>query len=205
MKLIITAFEPFGGESVNPAQLAVQALPENIAGAALHRLVLPVSFGHCFEPLRRALHECRPDAVLCIGQAGGRFQITPERVAINCMDARIADNDGVQPQDQPVVPGGPAAYFSTLPLRGIEHALLQSNIPAGISNTAGTYVCNALMYQLLHECALHMPQVMAGFIHMPYMTAQVLQRPATPSLSPEQLVQGLTAAVQAVAAAKGQA
>lgn len=196
MQLLITAFEPFGGETTNPAQLAVDALPNQIGHAHIHRLLLPVSFKRCFAPLQQAMQQTRPDAVLCIGQAGGRFQITPERVAINCMDANIADNDGLQPRDQPIIADGPAAYFSTLPIRAIVHSLLDNNIPAGISDTAGTYVCNALMYQLLHECARHAPGIKAGFMHVPYMTSQVLNRPATPSLSLAQLVQGLITAVQ---------
>lgn len=204
MKLLITAFEPFGGETVNPAQQAVELLPHTIEGAQIHKLLLPVAFKRCFAPLQQAMDAVKPDAVLCIGQAGGRFQITPERVAINCMDAKIADNDGFEPKDQPIVEGGPAAYFSTLPIREIEQALLENGLPAGISNTAGLYVCNTLMYCVLHACATSAPQVRAGFIHVPYMTQQVLQRTSTPSMTLQQIVQGLSVAAGAVVKGLGQ-
>lgn len=200
VKLLITAFEPFGGEAVNPAQLAVEALPDRIGAAQLVKLAVPVEFGRSAAVVCAAIDAHRPDAVLCVGQAGGRAAITPERVAINCDDARIPDNAGAQPVDAPVAADGPAAYFATLPVKAMVAAIRQAGLPAALSNTAGTYVCNHLMYAVLHHLAQRSPQVRAGFLHLPYMTEQTVGKPAgTPGLSLEALVQGLTAAVTAIA------
>lgn len=200
MKLLITAFEPFGGEAVNPAQLAVQRLPDRIGAVQLVRLSVPVEFGRSAAVVCEAIDAHRPDAVLCVGQAGGRAAITPERVAINCDDARIPDNAGAQPVDVPVAADGPAAYFATVPVKAMVTAIRAAGLPAALSNTAGTYVCNHLMYGVLHHLARTAPAVRAGFIHLPYMTEQTADKPAgTPALPLEQLVRGLEAAVTAIA------
>ena len=167
-KLLITGFDPFGGEPVNPAYEAVRLLPDVVAGIKLCKLEVPTEFVRSGAVLRDALAAERPDAVLCVGQAGGRAAITPERVAINLMDARIPDNAGFQPVDQPVVPGGPDAYFATLPVRRMAETIEKAGIPAQISNTAGTYVCNCLLYTLLHTAAVEYPGMPGGFIHVPY-------------------------------------
>lgn len=199
MKILITAFEPFGGETINPAQEAVRALDERIAGAELINLTVPVAFGKSVETVFRAMKEAQPDAVLCVGQAGGRSAVTPERVAVNVMDARIPDNDGWQPVDEPVFPDGPAAYFSTLPIRKMTARIREAGIPAEISNTAGTYVCNELMYGVLHHIAREFPGTRGGFVHVPFLHEQVLTRANTPSLSMQDLVTALEAAIRAIA------
>ena len=195
MKILVTGFEPFGGETVNPAWEAVRALPNEIGGAQIVRLRLPVTFDGCLPPLIDMIKREQPDAVLCIGQAGGRAAITPERVAINLDDARIPDNDGFQPVDAPVVPGGPAAYFSTLPIRAMAEAMRAAGADAQISNTAGTYVCNSLMYAVLHGMHTRRPGLPCGFIHLPYLT---LQRRAAdvPGIEKETAVCALSAALR---------
>ena len=167
MKLLVTAFEPFGGEAENVSQKALALLPEEIDGAQIVRRVLPVVFGEAGAALRRAVKETEPDAVLCLGEAGGRSALTPERVAVNLRDARIPDNAGAQPADEPIVPGGPAAYFATLPVRAMCGAIRAEGLPAELSNTAGTFVCNEVMYTLLHLLAAEHPGVRGGFLHLP--------------------------------------
>ena len=195
-KLLITGFDPFGGESVNPAYEAVRLLPDVVAGIKLCKLEVPTEFVRSGAVLRDALAAERPDAVLCVGQAGGRAAITPERVAINLMDARIPDNAGVQPVDQPVVPGGPAAYFATLPVRRMAEAIEKAGLPAQISNTAGTYVCNCVLYHALHLLKTEGRKGQAAFIHVSFETAQVEKRPEMPSMPLETMVRALEAALQ---------
>lgn len=163
-KLLITGFDPFGGEQVNPAFEAVRLLPDEIAGLELCKLEIPTEFIKSGVILKDALRAVHPNAVLCVGQAGGRTAVTPERVAINLMDARIPDNAGYQPIDTPVVPDGPAAFFSTLPVKAIAARIQSDGLPAAVSNTAGTYVCNSLLYTLLHTAALEYPGLRGGFL-----------------------------------------
>jgi pyroglutamyl-peptidase len=153
VKILATGFDPFGGEKINPAYEAVKLLPREIAGAEIFTAEIPTVFGKCGDVLRRLIRERRPDAVLCVGQAGGRSVISVEKVAVNLMEARIPDNEKMQPSDEPVVPGGPAAYFSGLPVKAMVRAVREQGIPAGISYTAGTFVCNDVMYRLLHMAA----------------------------------------------------
>ena len=189
-KLLITGFDPFGGEPVNPAYEAVRLLPDVVAGIKLCKLEVPTEFVRSGAVLRNAL------------AAGGRAAITPERVAINLMDARIPDNAGFQPVDQPVVPGGPAAYFATLPVRRMAEAIEKAGLPAQISNTAGTYVCNCLLYTLLHTAAVEYPGMPGGFIHVPYALEQLPGKPeGTPGLALQQIAQGLSCAIEAIAEA----
>ena len=199
MKILLTAFEPFGGETVNPAQEAVRALGERIAGAEIVRIDVPVVFGKSIDTVVRAMRAERPGAVICVGQAGGRFAITPERVAINLDDARIPDNEGNRAVDTPVVPDGAPAYFSTLPVKSIVARIRAAGVPAELSNSAGTYVCNHLMYGVLHHIAREFPGMRGGFIHVPFLHEQALTRPNVPSLSMRDLTVGLEAAVAAVA------
>ena len=162
--LLITGFEPFGGETINPAWEAVKALPEQIGGWQLRKLQIPTVFGLAAARTLACAAECRPDAVLCIGQAGTRSAVTPEYVGINLRHARIADNLGNQPQDEPVVPGGPTAYFATVPVRAMTAAIEAQGIPAAVSYTAGTYVCNDLLYTLLQTVSgqkVHLRNVFA--------------------------------------------
>ncbi len=199
--LLITAFEPFGGESINPSELAVERLAPNIGGMKLEKRSLKVSFLDAAEGIRRYVDEVKPSAVICLGQAGGRAAITPERVAINIMDARIADNSGFMPNDESVVVGAPNAFFSTLPIKSITNAIERVNVKAAISNTAGTYVCNAVMYSLL-EYLSHAPRfIPAGFIHVPYIEEQVADKPGTPFIPIDDIVRGITAAIECVSEA----
>ncbi|MEJ2789582.1 MULTISPECIES: pyroglutamyl-peptidase I [unclassified Pseudoxanthomonas] len=194
--VLLTGFQPFGGEQVNPSWQAVSALHgTRIAG---HRVVareLPVAFGASLKALRAALRDMRPALVICVGQAGGRAQLSLERVAINIDDARIPDNTGQQPVDVPVVAEGPAAYFSTLPVKAMRHALNAAGFPAEVSQTAGTYVCNHVFYGLMH--ALRRQRIVrAGFIHIPYSPAQASMHPGTPSVAVETVTEALRLAVK---------
>lgn len=147
--LLITAFEPFGGESENPSALALGLLPETIGGIRLEKRLLEVTFLGAKDAVCRYVDEIKPDYAICLGQAGGRAAITPERVAINVMDARIADNAGYKPEDEPVVTGGANAHFATLPIKRMVSAMERANVAAAVSNSAGTYVCNSTMYACL--------------------------------------------------------
>ena len=199
MKILVTGFTPFGGESVNPAWLAVQALPEKIGEHVIDKAEIPTAFAASRQVITERINALRPDAVICIGQAGGRDAVTIERVAINVMDASIPDNDGDQPMDEPVVPGAPAAYFATLPIKKMVEAIRASGLPARISNTAGTYVCNTLMYHVLHHAAEKAPSMLGGFIHVPYVTEQVQGKPAgTPAMPLEDIVRALALAIEVV-------
>ena len=198
MTILVTGFEPFSGETVNPAWEAVSALPDRIGGADILKLRLPVAFAGCLPPVAAAIRDRRPDAVLSVGQAGGRSGLTPEWVAINLDEARLPDNDGAQPRDQLIRADGPAAYFSTLPVRQMADRIRESGIPAVISYSAGTYVCNHLMYGVLDLCAREFPGIRAGFMHVPYCHEQVLNKQNTPGLSREDILRGLKASIDAL-------
>ena len=187
--LLITGFDPFGGETINPAWEAVKLLPEQIGNFRIHKLQIPTVFGLAAETVPKTPETIHPHVILCVGQAGGRAAATPERVAINLRDARIADNQGNQPTEIPIVPDGPAAYFSTVPVSKMAQAIRDADLPGQVSNTAGTFVCNDTLYTLLHRYAG--TNVKAGFIHVPYLPQQ-----GTPSLALEQTVAALTAAIQ---------
>jgi pyroglutamyl-peptidase len=195
--VLLTGFDPFDREALNPSWEAVQALDGWQCGqATVHARRMPCAFGAAIETLAAAMDELRPRLVLCIGQAGGRAEITPERVAINVDDGRIADNVGRQPIDRPVVPGAPAAYFSTLPIKAIVRDLRAAGIPAAVSNTAGTFVCNHLFYGLMHRIAMHpVPGLRGGFIHIPYLPEQAARFPGAPSMALATMVAALRVAV----------
>ena len=183
-RILLTGFEPFGGESVNPSWLVAQHLAGvHMAGAHLQAVQLPCVFGLSAQLLAQALAQHQPDVVLALGLAQGREGISIERVAINVDDARIPDNAGQQPIDTPVVPGGPAAYFSTLPIKRLSQGLQQAGHPVHISQTAGTFVCNHVFYALQHH--LHGQRVMSGFVHLPALPEQAARagRPTPPSMA----------------------
>jgi len=198
MKILVTAFEPFGGENINPAQVAVMQLPDELNGVTIVKKVLPTVFDKSVELLCEMLADEQPDAVISIGQAGGRAGITVERVAINIDDARMPDNDGNTREDRPIKPGGPAAYFSTLPVKAIVAALKESGIPAAVSDSAGTFVCNHVMYAALHYAATNQPGLLAGFVHIPYLPSQTVEKPNMPSMSEENVLAGLKAIISVV-------
>lgn len=198
MKILVTGFDPFGGEKVNPALEAVKSLPSEIHGAEIHWVEIPTVFYKAADVLETAIVRFQPDVVLCIGQAGGRASLTPERVAINQDDARIPDNQGNQPIDTPIRLDGQAAYFSTLPIKAMVQAIKEEGLPATVSNTAGTFVCNHLMYQSLYLADKKFPHMRAGFMHIPYMTEQVINKPNTASMNLTDIVRGIEAALGAI-------
>ena len=198
MKILVTGFDPFGGEKVNPALEAVKSLPSVIHGAEIRWVEIPTVFYQSAEVLEAEIVRYQPDVVLCIGQAGGRAGLTPERVAINQDDARIPDNQGNQPIDTPIRLDGQAAYFSTLPIKAMVQAIKEEGLPATVSNTAGTFVCNHLMYQALYLADKKFPNMRAGFMHIPYMTEQVINKPNTASMNLTDIVRGIEAAIGAI-------
>lgn len=196
-KVLLTGFEPFGGDDVNPALEASRKLAGWTQGEALVvTRAIPVVFGEAIATLAAAIEEEKPDAVISVGQAGGRAHISLERVAINVNDARMADNAGNRPEDQPIDPKGPVAYWSTLPIKAIVRALQESGIPAAVSNSAGTYVCNHLFYGLMHYLAKEGLSLPAGFIHIPLLPEQAAKKPGQPSMSLDLVVRALQLAIE---------
>ena len=198
MKILVTGFDPFGGEKVNPSLEAVKSLPSVIHGAEIRWVEIPTVFYKSAEVLEAEIVRYQPDVVLCIGQAGGRASLTPERIAINQDDARIPDNQGNQPIDTPICLDGEAAYFSTLPIKAMVQAIKEDGLPATVSNTAGTFVCNHLMYQALYLADKKFPNMRAGFMHIPYMTEQVVNKPNTASMCLRDIVRGIEATIGAI-------
>ena len=195
MRLLLTAFEPFDGESINPALEIVRAI-EPPPGINLHTLVVPVTFSGAAAPVLAELSARDYDAMVMLGQAGGRSAITVERVAINIDDASIPDNAGDQPIDRPILPDGPAAHFATLPIRRMVESMRRSGVAASISNSAGAFVCNHLMYSVLHH--LSGTDVRAGFIHVPWLPEQAENHPGEPSMPLSQMLTGIEAALSAL-------
>ena len=200
MKILLTAFDPFGGESINPAQEVAAALPERIGGAEIIKLWIPTAFGQASDTIIQAMENYCPDAVVSLGQAGGRKAVTPERIAINWMDARIPDNAGHQPKEQFIEPGGPDGCFSTLPVESMAAAIREIGLPGEVSLSAGSFVCNEVMYRVLRHAARAMPDTRCGFIHVPFLPEQVREKPDMPCLSLEDMVRALTAALEVVEA-----
>lgn len=198
MKILVTGFDPFGGEKINPALEAVKGLADTIKGAEIKKLEIPTVFNKSAEVVQKAIEEFQPDYVLNIGQAGGRYEISPERVAINVDDARIADNEGNQPIDAPIKEDGDAAYFTQLPVKAMVTAIKNAGIPGAVSNTAGTFVCNHIMYQVQYMIHTNFPKIKGGFIHVPYIPEQVVNKPGQPAMSLPDMTKGLTAAIEAV-------
>lgn len=197
-KLLLTAFTPFDGERINPALEAVKLVKDKIGNLEIVKLEVPTVFGKSIDTVREAIERERPDFVLSIGQAGGRAEITPERVAINLNDARIPDNEGNQPIDEPIFPDGENAYFSTLPVKAMVEAIREEGIPSSLSNSAGTFVCNHLMYGVLYYLDKR-PVIKAGFIHVPYIPEQTKNKKEMPALELSEIVRGLEAAITAIA------
>lgn len=190
--LLITGFDPFGGETVNPSREAIKLLPDTVGGYRLHKLEIPVEFGRGAEIAIRAAEELSPDAILCVGLAGGRQAMTPEVLAVNIRDAGSPDNAGYKPSFEPVVPGGREAYFTTLPAREMTAAISAAGLPASLSFSAGVYVCNDLLYSLLHRFAG--TEVRVGFIHVPFIPEQ--GKKGKPSMSLNDIAKGLAAAIE---------
>ena len=188
-KLLITGFDPFDGATVNPSWEAVKLLPDKIGEYELHKLQIPTVFGLAPKTVLEKAAEIQPDVIISVGQAGTRAAVTPERIGINVRDARITDNAGVSPKDEPIVPGGPDGLFSTLPVKAMIAAISEAGLPGAISNTAGTFVCNDVLYSLLHHFAG--TNVRCGFIHVPWLPEQ-----GSPSLALEDTAKALEIAIK---------
>ena len=196
--MLVTGFEPFGGERLNPSwEICRQLAGKAIAGRRIETCRVPCEFRASIEAVAEAIEAHRPGLVICLGQAGGRAHMSVERVAINVDDARMADNAGACPVDEPIARDGPPAYFATLPVKAMTAAMRTAGVPAQLSNSAGTYVCNHLMYGVLHHLAASGSAARAGFIHVPFAEAQVLDKPAVPALSIATMVRGVEAAIEA--------
>ena len=197
MKVLITGFDPFGGEKINPAWEAVKGIKDIIEGAKIIKLEIPTVFNKSIEKVKEAMELEKPDIVLCIGQAGGRYDMTVERVAINVDDARIEDNEGNQPIDMPVFEDGENAYFSNLPIKAMVEEIKGQGIPASISNSAGTFVCNHIMYGVLYHINKTYKNMRGGFIHVPFINEQVLDKKNQPYMPVEHITKALEAAIKA--------
>lgn len=190
MKILITGFDAFGGEKINPASLILDRLPDEIDGNKVEKLIIPTAFFKVADIIERKIVDLRPDIVISIGQAGGRSDITVERVAINIADASIADNDGKKPIDEKIRRDGENAYFSTLPIKALVENLRAEEIPASVSNSAGTFVCNFVMYNDLYFASKY-KNISAGFIHVPYLPAQVIDKKGMASMSLDEMVRAV--------------
>ena len=193
-RLLITGFDPFGGEQINPSWEAVKELPDLIGEYQLTKMQIPTVFGMAAEKILAIAAELNPDVIISVGQAGGRKAVTPEVIGINLREARIPDNTGNQPVNLPVVPDGPDAYFSTLPVREMVAAISSEDIPAALSYSAGAFVCNDVLYTLLHH--FKGTHVRIGFIHVPYLPQQAVN--GQPAMSKEQILRALTLAISAL-------
>lgn len=190
-RLLITGFDPFGGAAVNPSWQAVSRLPDRVGDYELCKLEIPTVFEKATRVVLEKAAEFGPDVILCVGQAGGRAAVTPERIGVNIRDARIADNEGNQPRGEFVAPDGPAAYFATVPVLKMADAMEAAGIPATVSNSAGAFVCNDTLYGILHHFAGS--SVRCGFIHVPFIPEQ-----AEPSMPLEQITAALEAGILAL-------
>jgi pyroglutamyl-peptidase len=197
-RLLLTAFEPFAGEPINPSLEAARQMEKiEFHETVIHVAELPVDRFRAVEMSLELIRSNKPDIVIMLGEAGGRYRVNPERVAINIDDFRIADNAGNQPRDEPIINGGPAAYFSTLPIRAITDRITKAHIPAAISNSAGSYLCNRLFYSVMHAIDSEGWATRAGFIHLPYLHDQAMNKyPEVPSLSRESIVEAVRLAIE---------
>ena len=196
MKVLITGFDPFDNEKINPAWEAITRLPDNIDDVKILKFQIPTAFIDSYKILFRLIDENKPDIVICVGQAGGRFDFTIERVAINIDDARIPDNNGYQPIDVPIFSDGENALFSSLPIKSMIFELNKNNIPASISNTAGTFVCNHIMYSLLYYIKKNNLNIRGGFIHVPYIREQIINKKSTPYMELSTIIEALKISIK---------
>ncbi len=197
MKILITGFDPFGEEKINPAYEAVKLLPDVIKTAEIYKLEIPTVMNTSIEKTIDKIEEIKPDIVINVGQAGGRYTITPEKVAINLNDFRIPDNEGNQVNDEVIYEDGENAYFTTLPVKSMVKKMNDEGIPASLSYSAGSFICNHIMYGILYYINKNNLNIKSGFIHIPYMTEQVVDKKNQPSLSLDTLRNGLIASIEA--------
>ncbi|MBQ5326125.1 MAG: pyroglutamyl-peptidase I [Oscillospiraceae bacterium] len=200
MKILVTGFDPFGGDSVNPALELIKQLPEEIDGCEIITLEVPTVFHKSIQVIKQAIDTHHPDAVLSVGQAGGRVDMTVERIGINCDDARIPDNEGNSPVDEKVFEDGDDAYLLTLPVKAMVKAIQDAGVPASVSNTAGTFVCNHVAYGVAYLAKKYYPDMKTGFMHIPFMPYQAAEKRGMPSMSLESLKTGTVAAIKAIIA-----
>ena len=198
--VLVTGFDPFAGEKTNPSWEICRMLPGTIAGLRVEALRVPCEFRRAIEVVAGAIERVQPSLVVCLGQAGGRSHMSVERVAINLDDARAPDNGGARPVDQPIAADGPPAYFATLPIKAMTAAMRRAGVPAEVSNSAGTYVCNHLMYGVLHFIAASGLEARAGFIHVPYAEEQVIDKAGIAAMALATMARGVEAAIEAAAA-----
>lgn len=199
MKALITGFDPFGGETINPAFEAVRQMRDRIGECEVVKLEIPTVFGRSLEVLEAAIEREKPEIVICVGQAGGRFGMSVEKVAINLNEARIPDNDGNQPFDSKIKDDGETAYFSTLPNKAIVKHMKESGIPAQVSYTAGTFVCNHVLYGLMYMIDKKYPNLKGGFIHVPYLPEQVMDKRNMPFMEVTSIAKALEVALEVTA------
>ena len=198
MKVLVTGFDPYNNDTINPSWEAVRRLEDQIAGAEIVKLQVPTVFHRSIQVIRDAMERERPDVVLSVGQAYGRGDITPERVGINLSDATFPDNEGYQPTDEPIFPDGADGYFSNLPIKAMVEAIRAKGIPASASTTAGTFVCNHVLYGVQYHVRKSFPGVRSGFIHIPCLPSQTVNMRGMPSMSLADDVIALTAAIEAI-------
>lgn len=203
MKILITGFDPFDKDDINPSIELVKKIDEKIDNAQIFKVEIPTVFKKSGEILEENIKKIRPDVILCIGQAGGSPSISIERIAINIDDARISDNDGKKPIDEKIRLDGENAYFSNFPIKKIVDEIKKENIPAEISNSAGTFVCNHLMYEALYFAKKY-KNIKAGFIHIPYLPEQVLNKTNTPSMDLENSLKAINIALKTIINHKGE-
>lgn len=199
MKILVTGFEPFGGEKINPSIEAVKRLPDNIGGAEIIKLEIPTVRWKTLKKIDQAVEKYNPDVIISVGQAGGRSDINVERVGINVDDFRIEDNEGNQPCDELIDAAGPDGYFLNVPVKAMVDNIRKHQIPASVSDTAGTYVCNHVAYGTRRMIETKYPGKRSGFIHIPYLPQQVMDKKGVPSMSLQVVVEGLAAALEAIA------
>ena len=195
--VLVTGFECFGGEKMNPSWEICKRLPREIAGLRVETCLVPCEFRRAIEVVAEAIERHRPSIILSLGLAGGRNRLGVERVAINVDDARIPDNAGARPIDEAIAAKGPPAYFATIPVKAVTRAIRAAGVPVEVSNSAGTYVCNHLMYGVLHFVAASGNGARAGFVHVPYAEEQVIDKKEAPAMSFESMTRGVVAGIEA--------
>ncbi|GKX27759.1 pyrrolidone-carboxylate peptidase [Vallitalea longa] len=198
MKVLITGFDPFGEESINPSYELIRQMSDVICECEIIKKEIPTVFNKSIDILESIIEKEQPDIVICIGQAGGECAIRIERFALNLNEARIQDNEGKQPIDEPIKVDGKIGYFSTLPVKAILKGLKENNIPATLSYTAGTFVCNNLMYGLMYLIDTKYPNIRGGFIHVPYLPEQVLDKKNMPSMSLDMMIKSIELAIKII-------
>lgn len=198
MKILVSGFDPFGGEKINPAIESVKLLPDEIKGAKIIKLEIPTVAKKSLKKLEEVIEIEKPDVVINVGQAGGRTDISVERVGINMDDFRIKDNEGNQPIDEKIAKDGPDAYLVTIPIKAMVQKMIENKIPASVSNTAGTFVCNHVCYGMAHLASTKYPNMRTGFIHIPFLPEQVVDKRNMPSMPLEMIAKGLEYAIEAI-------